>query len=322
LSDGRWNYTWNAENQLIKQESLATAPAGSKRRLEYKYDYRGRRIWKKETNLDASAVISERKFYYDGWNCIAEFDVATSTVVQNYVWGRDITGRRAGAGGIGGLVAIRDSTGTRHFPTYDGMGNVAGLVKATDGAISGSYEYEPFGQTIRITGPMGTVNPFRHATKYTENTGGLSDYGHRRYNPATGRWANRDPIGELGGLNCYGFVRNNPLKHWGFLGLDEGYYDDWDYYNDYKNYQAEMDYQDGGARQAMQQMQDALAETVEPIADSIGANDFLEGMMNDDPLQAGWGLFNLASLLPGAEGKQAQNLEANCSRNANRPHQR
>lgn len=31
------------------------------------------------------------------------------------------------------------------------------------------------------------------------------------YNPQTGRWLNRDPIGEKGGKNLYGFVRNKPV---------------------------------------------------------------------------------------------------------------
>jgi hypothetical protein len=32
----------------------------------------------------------------------------------------------------------------------------------------------------------------------------------RYYNPTTGRWISRDPIGEEGGLNLYGFVGIDP----------------------------------------------------------------------------------------------------------------
>lgn len=32
------------------------------------------------------------------------------------------------------------------------------------------------------------------------------------YNPSTGRWLSRDPIGEQGGRNLYGFVRNDPVQ--------------------------------------------------------------------------------------------------------------
>jgi hypothetical protein len=34
----------------------------------------------------------------------------------------------------------------------------------------------------------------------------------RYYTPGTGRWLSRDPIGEGGGLNLYGFVYNNPTR--------------------------------------------------------------------------------------------------------------
>jgi RHS repeat-associated protein len=45
-------------------------------------------------------------------------------------------------------------------------------------------------------------------------------YGYRYYHPQTGRWINRDPIEEEGGLNLYGFVNNNGVNKWDFLGLE------------------------------------------------------------------------------------------------------
>lgn len=47
----------------------------------------------------------------------------------------------------------------------------------------------------------------------------LCYYGYRYYDPATGRWPSRDPIQERGGLNLYGFVDNDGLNQWDFLGL-------------------------------------------------------------------------------------------------------
>lgn len=44
--------------------------------------------------------------------------------------------------------------------------------------------------------------------------------GFRYYNPSTGRWLSRDPIGEKGGVNLYGMVGNNPISRWDYLGLD------------------------------------------------------------------------------------------------------
>jgi len=39
------------------------------------------------------------------------------------------------------------------------------------------------------------------------------------YNPSTGRWLNRDPIGERGGANLHGFVDNAPSHRFDALGL-------------------------------------------------------------------------------------------------------
>lgn len=48
---------------------------------------------------------------------------------------------------------------------------------------------------------------------------GLHYYAYRYYDPATGRWPSRDPIGERGGLNLYGMVGNNALNRSDILGL-------------------------------------------------------------------------------------------------------
>jgi hypothetical protein len=43
-------------------------------------------------------------------------------------------------------------------------------------------------------------------------------YGYRFYDPETGRWPSRDPIGENGGVNLYGFVYNAPYTWIDILG--------------------------------------------------------------------------------------------------------
>jgi RHS repeat-associated protein len=49
-------------------------------------------------------------------------------------------------------------------------------------------------------------------------------YGYRYYDPATGRWPSRDPIEEKGGVNLYGFVGNNSIVAYDYLGQEMG---DW-----------------------------------------------------------------------------------------------
>jgi RHS repeat-associated protein len=62
----------------------------------------------------------------------------------------------------------------------------------------------------------------RFSTKYEEAESGFLYYGFRYYDPETGRWPNRDPIDERGGINVYGFVRNIPLLYLDILGKEPG----------------------------------------------------------------------------------------------------
>jgi RHS repeat-associated protein len=219
--DGRWEYTWDGENRLIRQETIVTVPAAAKRKLEFAYDAENRRIRKQVFNWNGSAWVLQKdlRFLYDGWNLISELDAA-NTILRNFVWGLDLSRTPQGAGGVGGLLAIREGTES-HLPAFDGNGNVMALVKASDQSISARYEYGPFGETL-VVEENGVSNPFRFSTKYLDGETGLYYYGWRYYNPVTGRWPSRDPIEERGGINLYGMVANDPVNRWDVLGLKEG----------------------------------------------------------------------------------------------------
>ena len=49
----------------------------------------------------------------------------------------------------------------------------------------------------------------------------MQDVGQRFYSPPLGRWLNRDPIGERGGVRLYTFVRNNGVSRVDPIGLQE-----------------------------------------------------------------------------------------------------
>ena len=85
--------------------------------------------------------------------------------------------------------------------------------------IVAEYEYGPFGELIQATGKMAKEFNILFSTKYYDWETGLYYYGYRYYSPTIGRWLSRDPIGEKGGRNLYGFVDNNPLNLNDFLGL-------------------------------------------------------------------------------------------------------
>lgn len=221
-----WAYRWDGENRLRALEVLPSAASNGlpRVRLEFGYDWQGRRLSKAVlTNWNGSVYSTTNltRFLYDEWRPVAELTEANA-LIRSYAWGLDLSGTLDGAGGIGGLLELLDySTGppSRHFPCYDGNGNVAALVKS-DGTVSARYEYGPFGEPIRVTGPNARTNPFRWSTKYWDQESELSYYGHRYCSPALGRWISRDPIEEDAGISLYAFVKNLPVSAVDSLGMN------------------------------------------------------------------------------------------------------
>lgn len=229
LSDGRWMYTWDAENRPVSMEAHPNAPAEAKLKLEFLYDAMGRRIQKKvyqwNSSISTYEIGSTVRFVYDGWNLVDEL-TATGALVRNYVWGMDASGSLQGASGVGGLLFIHED-GETYIAGFDGSGNVTSMIKQSTGTISASYEYDPFGNVLKSVGDYASVNPVRFSTKYTDEETGLSYYGYRYYEARTGRWISRDPIEEDGGPNLYEFVSNNPVNNFdgrGLYELDVHYY--------------------------------------------------------------------------------------------------
>lgn len=228
-SDGIWDYSWDGENRLVSIETNTNAAnvGFPKRRLEFKYDYMHRRVQKRVLDTTSgSSEISSRRFLYDGWNLIGEFQAPGGTsigsAVRSYTWGLDIVHTRHQSGGVGALLQIADhGTGNTYLPAYDGNGNIAALINAANGNIAAVYEYSPYGEPLRAQVNDSTVveQPFRFSTKFTDLEVGLVYYGHRYYNPREGRFIGRDPIKEQGGLNPYGFASNNPVNRWDVLGM-------------------------------------------------------------------------------------------------------
>jgi RHS repeat-associated protein len=147
-------------------------------------------------------------------------ELSSGCVARSYSWGPDLSGSLQGAGGIGGLVFVRDSsTSGSYYPAYDGNGNLTAMILASSGAAVAKYEYSPYGELLTSTGTYASTNPFRFSTKYTDSETNLAYFGYRYYNPETGRWINRDPSQERGGKNLYQYVFNAPTNGIDYLGL-------------------------------------------------------------------------------------------------------
>ena len=202
---GGFAYSWDAENRLSDVQSNDTLIAN------YKYDYMSRRYQK-------VVGSTTNTFLYDGWNLAQEVSISGGNVSTNiYTWGPDLSGSLQGAGGIGGLVSVA-SDGINYYPSYDANGNITDYVD-TNGTVVAHREFDAFGKTVVATGSMVHTLHFWFSTKYLDEETGLYYYGLRYYSPETGKWINRDPLEELGGLHLYAVCLNNLVNHEDPLGM-------------------------------------------------------------------------------------------------------
>jgi len=108
------------------------------------------------------------------------------------------------------------------FYAFDERGNT--VQRVFGGMISSSRMSDAYGATTEVVnvlpvpgknaGPPPILDPFGFGGKwgyYTDEETGLVLCTFRYYDPRTGRWLTRDPIGYDGGTNLYEFCANNPV---------------------------------------------------------------------------------------------------------------
>ena len=210
LDDSAQAYGWDQENRLVS----ATNASGH---VEFAYDGL---CWKVEQREYANGILAKTtRYLYDGALPVAELD-GSNNIVRAITRGLDLSQTMAGAGGVGGLLALttHEASGTNsYFYFYDGNGNVVDLI-GDDDAVVAHYEYGPFGNMRSASGPLAG-QPYRFSSKEAVDPAGLYYYGYRYYCPGLGRWINRDPVGERKSLNLYLYDQNNPLNNVDMVGL-------------------------------------------------------------------------------------------------------
>jgi RHS repeat-associated protein len=202
-NDGSRSLSYDAENQLTNVN------VAGQWRSDFFYDGLGRRRIERDYAWQSAAwaLTNEVRYVYDGMVVLQELD--SNNVAQvAYTRGLDFSGSIQGGGGIGGLLARTDANGSIFYHA-DGSGNVTALMDS-GGNIAARYLYDPFGRLLGKWGALADANAIQFSSMPRNANSSLSLYAFRAYDPNLQRWLNRDPIGELGGLNLYNFVRNNP----------------------------------------------------------------------------------------------------------------
>jgi RHS repeat-associated protein len=230
LSDSRRQYTWDAAERLL---SISNSGVSNAVKLAFQYYPDGRRAQKTVSCFTNNAWVVTRSLHYawQGWKLTSECErngEGSITAVRHFVWGPDIAGQQSAsleseAEGVGGLLLIREWKPVRgmkqYLPLTDGLGNISGLIDATDGSLAAEYDYDPYGGPVIERGLATEACPFRHRTRYYDSESWLYYYGYRYYDPSTTKWISKDPLAEAGGWNLTCFCDNDPVNKADPIGL-------------------------------------------------------------------------------------------------------
>ncbi|HEY6898250.1 MAG TPA: RHS repeat-associated core domain-containing protein, partial [Rhodocyclaceae bacterium] len=218
-------YQYDAANRLSQvQDQDGNAIAS------YVYDPYGRRIGKTLYQLNGQALATPQttSYLYNDQGLVAEAD-EQGNITKRYGWRPDApwgtdpvfqSSRRTGADPASALetfYALNDHLGTTQ-KLIDQAGNVVWEGRAT-----------AFGET-QVQPNNLVENNSRFPGQYFD----LETQSHynyfRDYDPSTGRYRERDPIGLEGGINTFSYVEGNPISYvdpsgefaWGiaFAGVD------------------------------------------------------------------------------------------------------
>ncbi len=219
LSNGTFTYGWDADGALVSRTDTSTnattrfaydtlgglrqVTLSDGRVIDYVIDGLGRRIGKR---VDG---VLQQGFVYDGQlRIVAELD-GSGVVRRRYVYSSHANVPD---------IAIDVLTGETWRIITDHLGSPRLVVDIDDGAIVAEREFDEFGRVVIDSAPG--LLPFGFAGGLEDPDTGLVRFGARDYDPESGHWTAKDPIGFNGGTtNLYEYVANDPVNRIDPTGL-------------------------------------------------------------------------------------------------------
>ncbi len=102
--------------------------------------------------------------------------------------------------------------GVKYYLAYDQTGTLKAVADAS-GTVLLKREYDSFGNILNEESSLPFQVPFGFAGGLHDRDTGLVRFGYRDYDPETGRWTAKDPIGFSGGdTDLYGYCLNDPVN--------------------------------------------------------------------------------------------------------------
>jgi RHS repeat-associated protein len=186
-NDGSRTFSWDAKNELVKITYADTSST------QFTYNGLGQRVKIQEYNA-SHTLTSTKQYVWEGMATAEERD-ASNTVLKRYF--------------IQGEQRINSGTSTNYFYTRDHLGSIREMVASNGSTISARYSYDPYGRSTKVSGSLDC--DFQFTGYYYHAASGLYLSPTRAYNPNTGTWISRDPLGESVGLNLYAYCNGNPI---------------------------------------------------------------------------------------------------------------
>lgn len=196
VSDGQRAYAWDAADRLV---SITWLEGAVQRRSEFSYNGQGQRIRIRETA--DGAELSNKTYLWVGATIAEERNSSGGTVVKRFLG----LGEREGS--------------TNRYYTFDHLGSIREVTNQSRTVLA-RYDYAPYGERTRLGGSTPSYDCFFGFTGHVHHAPtGFTLTLFRIYDPVTGRWLSRDPIGEAGGVNLYAYVGGDPVNFTDPLGL-------------------------------------------------------------------------------------------------------
>jgi RHS repeat-associated protein len=177
---------YNQNNRLISVEEDSVTLG------EYTYNGLGQRIIK-----EAGGLTTIFHYDFDG-NIIAESD-ESGNFDKEYLYRSSSR-----------LALVDVETGELYYYGNDRLGTPQILTDSTNTVVWEAV-YDPFGEAD-INPNSTVVSNFRFPGQYYDSETGLHYNSFRYYDPSTGRYLTPDPAGQLGGINLFVYVENNPVN--------------------------------------------------------------------------------------------------------------
>ncbi len=199
-----WNYTWDAENRLIRVTTNDTNNTNNLV-IEYGYFDNGNRAYK---IVGAGLVPAQSNTYYvnDGVSVIAEYN-GQGALQKEYLYSNNIDEvlQSVSFSGLSGESSL-------YYYHQDGLNSVVAVTDNTGVAVN-TYNYEAFGKLKSETGTNVNNTLYTGRTLEREISDSFYYYRARYYDAKSGRFVGRDPIGfQSGDVNFYRYVKNNSIR--------------------------------------------------------------------------------------------------------------